>query len=472
MTAGTFPTIEAEQAVLGALLTNNDGLAHVSGFLRSEHFYDPMHGQVFESISRRIEKGESATPITLKAEYENHDGMKTVGGAVYLFNLIDAAIVVFDLGSHAQEIVDGHARRTMHADALDAIEELSKGLSPDDVAARMADKWSSVTTRQENRMAHVSEALADALAAMEEAELRKGAPAGVTSGLRDLDDTINGFEKEAYYILAGRPSMGKTAKAVSIAASAARAGEGVFFASLEMPSKRLGLRLASNHAETRGVIAPYFEAERGRLMPEQRDGLIAAARDFRSAPIIIDDTPLMSLAQIRASALRARTKMRKWGGDLDLLIVDYLQLIKPPQDRRGNKVAEITDISSGLMGMAKELRVPVLALSQLSRSVEQRENKRPVMSDLRESGAIEQDADTIMFVYREEYYAEREAPAPNAAPEDHADHQQRMSQCRNALETIVAKNRHGPIKTVHSFCDVKTNTVRDIARHHYQEAAE
>lgn len=459
----SFPSTEAEQAVLGAILVNNDALSALN-FLGPEHFFDAFHGDMYAKISERVSKGEKVSPVTLRPLYEHNETIKSLGGPNYLVKLVDSAITVFNVESYARVIVENAARRRMSGEALEAVRNLRAGSAPDDVASELAAKWTAGATRSDDRLSQAHTAMDAGIAAMEEAEQRQGEPGGVTTGVRDLDHTIGGFEPEQLYVLAGRPSMGKTALAVSFCASALRDGQGAFFASLEMSNRKLMMRMASNHAEIGGNIAPYHDAEQGRLVHPARSHFLAAATELRSAPIIIDDTPQASIAHLRASIMRAKAILRRDGFELPVVFVDYLQLMRPPVDRRGNKVAEVTDISNSLIALAKEQRVAVVALSQLSREVDKREDRRPRLSDLRESGAIEQDADCVMFVYREEYYLQREEPQFGASMEDKADWHARMDAARNSLQIIVSKNRHGPLKTVETFCDVRTNTVRDLAR--------
>ena len=451
---------EAEQALLGAILVNNNAYQRVSEYLRPEHFADPLHGKLYDSLSRLIERGQVVSAVTLKTYVEQDEAMKAAGGAAYLARLAAASVHVVDAAGFGQAVHDLYLRRQL----IDLGEGVVNGAFAGDVdetalqQIETAEKklYDLATTGQtEGGFKPFRAALTEATVAAEAAYHRVGQLTGIATGLVQLDQLLGGLHRSDLLILAGRPSMGKTALATNIAFNAARAyreeivdgapkavdGAVVGFFSLEMSSEQLATRMLSEQAEI-----PSEKIRKGELNSSDFDKVLSVSHDLEHLNFFIDDTPALSIA-----ALRTRARRLKRTHGLGLLIVDYLQLLAPAgKTRQENRVQEVSEITRGLKTLAKELDVPVLALSQLSRAVEQREDKRPQLSDLRESGSIEQDADVVMFVYREEYYLTRSEPTRRAEESDqkfnerHEGWRQRCEQTYGKAEVIVAKQRHGP----------------------------
>ncbi len=448
--------IEAEQALLGALLVNNDVYDRIAAIVNEAHFFDPLHGRIFEIAARRIQKNALASPVTLKAFLEDDPGLAELGGPAYLARLAGASVSVFAARDYARMIYDLAIRR----DLIAIGEEISQKAITMDVESEPAEQ----IVEAEQRLYQLGEqgkvdsgfqsflkAVTDAVNVANAAYQRDGGLAGVSSGLRDMDAKLGGLHKSDLLILAGRPSMGKTSLATNIAFNIAKKykkgalpdgtvgtvdGGVVGFYSLEMSAEQLAARILSEASEV-----PSDQIRRGDLTEEEFRRFVQAAKQLESCPLYIDDTPALPISQLAA---RARRLKRTHG--LDVLIVDYLQLVRPAS-AKDSRVNEVSEITQGLKAIAKELEIPVIALSQLSRQVENREDKRPQLSDLRESGSIEQDADVVMFVYREEYYKEREKPGDHEAEKMMA-WQEEMEALHGKAEVIIGKQRHGPIGNV------------------------
>ena len=448
--------IEAEQQLLGVILTNNDVYDRIASRVRSEHFFDPVHARIFEVAAARIQKNALASPVTLKAFLETDPGLRELGGPAYLARLAGAAISAFAARDYAQMIYDLAVRRELIA--------LGRDISARAARVDVESEPREQIVEAEQRLYKLAEqgrgergfqsflkAVTDAVNMANAAYQREGGLAGTSTGLVDLDKKLGGLHPSDLLIIAGRPSMGKTSLATNIAFNIAKAyrrgrlpdgGEGaveggvVGFFSLEMSAEQLAARILSEASEV-----PSDQIRRGDLTEAEFRRFVEAAKALESCPLYIDDTPALPISQVAA---RARRLKRTHG--LDVLIVDYLQLLKAASAKE-NRVNEVSEITQGLKAIAKELNIPVVALSQLSRQVENREDKRPQLSDLRESGSIEQDADVVMFVYRDEYYKEREKPGDHEL-EKMAQWQQVMEQVHGRAEVIIGKQRHGPIGTV------------------------
>ena len=450
--------IEAEQQLLGAILTNNDVYDRVAAVVKADHFYDPVHARIFEIASARIQKNALASPVTLKAFLEDDPGLKELGGPAYLVRLAGAAISAYAARDYAQMIYDLAVRREL----IGLGRDISAKAAKVDVDSEPREQ----ITEAEQRLYKLGEqgvaergfqsflkAVTDAVNVANAAYQRGGGLAGISTGLIDLDKKLGGLHPSDLLILAGRPSMGKTSLATNIAFNVAKAykrgrtadgGEGaveggvVGFFSLEMSAEQLAARILSEASEV-----PSEQIRRGDMTEQEFRRFVEAAKALESCPLYIDDTPALPISQVAA---RARRLKRTHG--LDVLMIDYLQLLKgSSRGPEANRVQEVSEITQGLKAIAKELNIPVIALSQLSRQVESREDKRPQLSDLRESGSIEQDADVVMFVYRDEYYKEREKPGDHEL-EKMAAWQQIMEQVHGKAEVIIGKQRHGPIGTV------------------------
>ncbi len=453
--AETMPhSIEAEQQLLGAILTDNDIYDRVASVIGAHHFYDPVHSRIYEIASARISKNNLASPVTLKAFMEDDEGLKELGGPAYLARLAASAVSTFAVRDYAQMIYDLAVRRDLirlGRNISDKAAKVDVASEPREqiVEAEQALYKLAEQGQAESGFQSFLRAVTDAVNVANAAYQREGGLAGVSTGLIDMDKKLGGLHKSDLLILAGRPSMGKTSLATNVAFNIAKAyrkgplpdgttgtvdGGVVGFFSLEMSAEQLASRILAEASE----ISSH-KIRQGDMDETEFRRFVQAAKDLEACPLYIDDTPALPISQVAA---RARRLKRTHG--LDLLIVDYLQLLRGTAE---NRVQEIGEISMGLKAIAKELGIPVLALSQLSRQVESREDKRPQLSDLRESGSIEQDADVVMFVFREEYYVEREKPSDERLDEM-AAWQDRMSRLHGKAEVIIGKQRHGPIGTV------------------------
>ena len=448
--------IEAEQQLLGAILTNNDVYDRVASVINEAHFYDPVHARIYEVAASRIAKNALASPVTLKAFLEDDPGLKELGGPAYLVRLAGAAISSFAARDYAQMIYDLAIRRKLM--------ELGKEISSKAAKVEVANEPKEQIVEAEQALYKLGEAgqtstgfqsflraVTDAVNVANAAYQREGGLAGISTGLADMDKKLGGLHKSDLLILAGRPSMGKTSLATNIAFNIAKAyrkgqlpdgsegavdGGVVGFYSLEMSAEQLAARVLSEAAEV-----PSEQIRRGDMTEGEFRRFVDAAKTLEACPLFIDDTPALPISQLAA---RARRLKREHG--LDVLIVDYLQLVRPAT-AKDSRVNEVSEITQGLKAIAKELDIPVVALSQLSRQVESREDKRPQLSDLRESGSIEQDADVVMFVFREEDYKEREKPGDHDL-EAMGKWQEEMERLHGKAEVIIGKQRHGPIGTV------------------------
>ncbi len=448
--------IEAEQQLLGAVLVNNEIFDRVSAITRPEHFHEPVHRRIWEVAAARIQRGALVSPVTLKPFLEDDEGLKVLGGPGYLARLAGAAISAFAARDYAQMLHDLAVRRELIALGRDiaaraASVDVDSGPDEQIVEAEQRLYKLAEQGRSDSGFQSFLRAVTDAVNVANAAYQREGGLAGLSTGLADLDRKLGGLHRSDLLILAGRPSMGKTALATNIAFSIARAyrrgrrpdgtegavdGGVVGFFSLEMSAEQLAARVLSEVAEV-----PSEQIRRGDMTEAEFRRFVDAAKLLEACPLFIDDTPALPIAQLAA---RARRLKRTHG--LDVLFVDYLQLVRPAT-ARDSRVNEVSEITQGLKAVAKELDIPVVALSQLSRQVENREDKRPQLSDLRESGSIEQDADVVMFVYREEYYKEREKPGDHEL-EKIARWQEEMEKVHGKAEVIIGKQRHGPIGTV------------------------
>ncbi len=461
---------EAEMALLGALLANNRAYDKVSEFLRPEHFADARHARIYEACGRLIERGMIANPVTLKNYFEQDNTLADIGGWSYLAKLAGSVVTVVNAIDYAKTIHDLHLRRQLIVLGEEVVNsayayDLQTG-AKEQIETTEQKLFDLATTGElEGGLAPFARALGSAIDMAQAAYKRDSHVTGVTTGLSDLDKKLGGLHPSDLVVLAGRPSMGKTALATKIAFNAAQAykekrnedgslevieGAKVAFFSLEMSAEQLATRILSEATE----IASD-KIRRGEVRGEDFPRFVEVSQRLQRLPLFIDDTPALTVSALRT---RARRLQRQHG--LGLIVVDYLQLLAtPPGTRVENRVQEISTITRALKALAKELHLPVLALSQLSRAVEQREDKRPQLSDLRESGTIEQDADVVMFVYREQYYHERMEPQRRADENDEKFHdrverwRERAEEIHNAAEVIIGKQRHGPIGTVRLFFD-------------------
>ena len=438
--------LEAEQALLGSILVNNDIIDEVSTIINSTSFYDPAHTKIYEVVETLNNKGMIANPITLKNFFEKDNMLDEVGGTEYLVKLtrfsgstkqaIDYAKVIHEMYLRRELVLISDklsfdTLNTKEENAENIIESTEKSLF--DLAERGSFSQSFLK---------FNKALDQTIEMATLAMKNDRGIVGVPTGLTDLDEKLGGLHKSDLVILAGRPSMGKTALATNIAYHAAQTlmsrqeKSSVAFFSLEMSSEQLSTRILSEQAKIKSD-----DIRRGKVTEEEINRYIETSRNIYNLPLFIDETPAITIATL---CNRARRIKRLFG--VSLIVVDYIQLMRSSSQRNDGRVQEISEITQGLKALAKELGVPVLALSQLSRAVEQRDDKQPQLADLRESGSIEQDADVVMFVYREAYYLERKQPKLGSI--EHAEWQSKKNDVNGLADIILGKQRHGPTGTV------------------------
>jgi replicative DNA helicase len=478
--------VQAEQALLGALLANNRAYERVSEFLAPEHFADPIHGRIFQSITRRVEAGQLADAVTLKAEFEHSGILEEVGGTAYLAQLLTAMVGIINAGEYGRAIHDAWLRRQL-IDIGETVVNNAFGADAELDGAQQieAAEHSLFQLATDGAVAggfvSLQRALAEAIQGAERAISGAGGVMGLTTGLRDLNQKTGGMHPSDLIVLAGRPGMGKTSLATTIAYRAgkallqeARANDPnavpkkcVAIFSLEMSAEQLATRLLSEETRIRSD-----RIRLGDISQRDFDKFVGASREMASVPLEIDDTPAITL-----SAMRTRARRLKRTKGLALIVVDYLQLMRAAAGTKPeNRVLEIGQITQGLKAIAKELEVPVIALSQLSRAVEAREDKRPQLADLRESGTIEQDADMVMFLYRDEYYLEQRMPKDSAFEQSDKFHtaiedwKQKMERAHNKAELIIAKQRHGPTGTIQLFFEGEFTRFADLDMVHSDHA--
>ena len=465
---------DAEQALLGAILINNGAYVRVSEFLLAEHFGNAVHGRIYAAIGKLVERGQIANPVTLKNLFDQDGALAEIGGAQYLARLAGAAVTIINAEDYGRHIHDLYLRRQLIVVGEDIVNDAFRhdldDRAPEQIERAEKKLFDLATSGQsEGGFRAFSLPLANAIGMAEAAFKRSGKTVGVATGFVDLDKKLGGLHPSDLVILGGRPSMGKSALATNIAFHAVRNykpavgpdgrtvaedGAVVGFFSLEMSAEQLATRIL---AEESGVSSDRIR--RGNVSREDFDRFLHASHQLQSLKLFIDDTPALSVSGLRT---RARRLMRQQG--LGLIVVDYLQLMRPSVQVRSleNRVQEISDITRGLKAVAKELNVPVLALAQLSRAVEAREDKRPMLADLRESGSIEQDADVVMFIFREEYYLSRGQPMrrPDETDDKYNDRyerwQNRYNEVYGTAEILIAKQRHGPIGTIKLHFEAET----------------
>jgi replicative DNA helicase len=469
--------IEAEAALLGALMIDNRLVEDVQLKLRSEHFFEPLHGRIYDSILRMTDKNMVANPVTLKPMFDADETMKEVGGAAYLAQLTGSGAAIIGARDFAQQIYDLALLRSLVGVGRDMVEgalDTSEDVAPLEQIERAETELYRVAEQGggEGKAKSFGEATRLAVEMAQKALNSGGHLSGVTTGLDSLNGKIGGMHKSDLMILAGRPGMGKTSLATNIAFAAAQrfvrdqedgidpaksVGAPTAFFSLEMSADQLATRIL---AEQSGISSENLRM--GKISQQEFRSLARAAAELENLPLYIDDTPGLTIAALRT---RARRLKRQKG--VGFVVVDYLQLLQGTG--RGsagdNRVQEISEISRGLKQLAKELDCPVLALSQLSRAVEQREDKRPQLSDLRESGSIEQDADMVWFVFRGDYYLAAKQPA-----DDHPDFaawQEEMQRIYGLAEVIVAKQRHGATGKIRLKFDSRITKFSDLADEAY-----
>ena len=450
--------IEAEQSVIGSILLSNEIFDEISMLINNKNFYDPMHQKIFAAIEKLIYGGMLANPITLKNHFENEKDELNVPEylvkitkfstssrqAIEYSKLIYDLFVKRELIKISENVIDTAKLNDLDSDGQKIIENFEKSLFD------LAEKGSFNSS-----LIKFDEAMRQTIEMASSAYKNDEGIVGVPTGLTDLDDRLGGLHKSDLIIIAGRPSMGKTALATNIAFNAAKKLQddgkksSIAFFSLEMSSEQLSTRILAEQSRIKSN-----DIRRGKISEEQFDKFIETSKNVSELPLYIDETPAISIA---ALSNRARRIKRLYG--LDMVVIDYIQLMRAANFKDG-RVQEISEITQGLKALAKELSVPVVALSQLSRAVESRDDKKPQLSDLRESGSIEQDADVVMFVYREAYYLERKEPRP--ATVEHAEWQAKMNEVSNLAEIIIGKQRHGPTGNIMLEFEAMFTKFKDI----------
>jgi replicative DNA helicase len=464
--------IEAEQALLGVLLYDNGAYERLSDSLQAVHFFEPFHGRLYGAIQTHVRRGHLAEPILIAEQFQRDPAFEELGGVRYLADMVDRAPPAANAPDYARVIYDLALRRDLiriggeiAANAQAGDPELS---GREQIEAAEQQLYALAETGAvSNGFMNFSDSLAGAVTMAAEAYSREGGLSGLSTGLRDMDKMLGGLHPSDLIILAARPSMGKTSLGANIAFNVARRyaweptleggrktvdGGVVAFFSLEMSAEQLAMRLLAEVTRIPSDLIRKGEIKASEF-GEIRDG----AAEIGEAPLYIDATGGISIGKLAA---RARRLKRTVG--LDLIVVDYLQLVTGGEGRVENRVQEVSQITQGLKSLAKELAVPILALAQLSRQVENRDDKRPQLSDLRESGSIEQDADVVMFIYREAYYLGR--VEPKDATIEHQEWTEKLDQIRNVAEVIIGKQRHGPIGTIKLHYDENITKFSDLAR--------
>lgn len=452
--ARTLPAnVQAEQMLIGAILVNHDYLNTVSEFLRSDHFFEPIHQKIYNAIEVITEKGLIATPVTLRSMLERDELFQQLGGSEYLNKLVTLSMMVINPLDYGRIIYDLAIRRNLIQigeevvnNAYDSSLEYDASQQIEHAEGKLYNLASEGIN--DKSFVKIAVSLSESLASINRAMKNSNHVIGISTGLIDLDRELSGFHNSDLVVIAARPSMGKTAFAINLAINACNfmqlknkeqeKDKSVGFFSLEMSSEQLATRILSMHTNIDS------SALRSGHVTEENYNRLRREIIALDIPFFIDDTPSLSIAAIRT---RARKMKRKY--NLGILFIDYLQLIRGI-NKSDNRVNEISEITQGLKAIAKELNIPVIALSQLSRAVELREDKRPMLSDLRESGSIEQDADIVMFIYREEYYLTRKEPSLSDAKyaEKHAEWLSNLNQVYNIADIIIAKHRNGRVGSV------------------------
>tara|TARA_B100000123_G_scaffold204139_1_gene153840 strand:- start:2190 stop:3623 length:1434 start_codon:yes stop_codon:yes gene_type:complete len=456
--------IEAEQALIGSILINNDVIDETSQILNTASFYDPAHQKIYDVIKTLNNKGMVANPITLKNFFEKDNLLKEVGGVEYLVKLTRFSSSVRQAIDYAKIIQENYLKRELiHISknlsevSIDKNNDISADKIIEDTEKSLFDLAERGTFSQSFIKFNV--AIDQTIEMATKALKNDKGIVGVPTGLKDLDEKMGGLHNSDLIIIAGRPSMGKTALATNIAYHASKnfsANEdqksSVAFFSLEMSSEQLSTRILSEQSRIKSN-----DIRRGKITEEELNRYIETSREIYNLPLYIDETPAITIATL---SNRARRMKRLFG--LNLIVVDYIQLMRSNNSRFEGRVQEISEITQGLKALAKELNVPVIALSQLSRAVEQRDDKLPQLSDLRESGSIEQDADVVLFVYREEYYLEKRQPKLGTI--EHAEWQSKMNDVSGLADIIIGKQRHGPTGNINVEFEGMYTKFKDLTK--------
>ena len=466
---------DAEQALLGAILVNNEACDRVSGFLEAEHFFEPVHGRLFEAAAKLIRAGKLVSPVTLKTYFERDEALAEIGGPKYLARLAAAATTIINAEEYGRIVYDLAIRRSLiviGSDMVNRAYDAPVEATPQEQITESEQQLFSLAEKGKfgGDFLDFASALTEAVDIAAAAFHRDGHTSGISAGFVGLDRMLGGLQKSDLIIIAGRPAMGKTAFATNVAFNVAKhfhaetepdgtrkllAGGVVGFFSLEMSSAQLATRIIS---EQTGVSSE--EIRRGTIGRDEFGRLVDVSKELQDMPLYIDESGGITISQLAA---RARRLKRRNG--LDVLVIDYLQLLAGSGKYSDNRVQEVTEITTSLKALAKELDIPIIALSQLSRQVENRDDKRPQLADLRESGSIEQDADVVMFLYREEYYLERKEPREGTT--EHIEWQAEMERVHQLAEVIIGKHRHGPTGNIKLHFEGRVTRFSDLARQNH-----
>lgn len=467
---------QAEQAFLGAVIINNEAVNRVGDYLLPEHFFEPVHQRIYSAILKFMDRGIIATPVTLKNHFDKDEALSAVGGADYLARLAGLSISIINLEDYGRLIYDMAVRRKLidiGEDVVNDAYDKEIELTAKDQIEKAEQALFTLASEGagESGFQPLRTSLVAAINTVDMAYKRREKISGIPTKFTDLDELMGGLQNSDLIILAGRPSMGKTAFAINMAVNSCKALQeqkksdnpippSVGFFSLEMSSEQLAARMIAMES---GVDSAKMRV--GNLTDDEFAKLVQGNKSLHGLPFFLDDTPALTI-----SALRTRARRLKRKNNLAVLLVDYLQLVRgSSRMSESSRVQEVSEITQGLKAIAKELNIPVIALSQLSRAVEQRDDKRPQLSDLRESGSIEQDADIVMFIYREEYYVARLKPQEGTPKFD--EWQMKMNQCMNITEIIIAKQRNGPIGAAKLFFNSRTTKFEDLAEEYSVEDA-
>ena len=459
-------SLDAEQMLVGAILVNNEVFNQISEFIIEEHFYEPVHRIIYQAITQVLNKGMSADVITVRTTLKNNQQFQDAGGNEYIAKLAMIASGITNAMNYAKVIFDLAGKRNL-INFGENVANIAYNSGLDSTANEQIEKAESdlykIATKGsvEKDFIKISATIESSIMNIDKAMNSSSHITGISTGFKKLDDNLSGFHNSDLIVIAARPSMGKTAFAINLAIEALKHFQtrtdsdnstkpSIGLISLEMSSEQLSTRMLSMMSKINSSAL-----RTGKLNEEQYNRLREKSVELSNMNLFIDDTAALTIGAIRARARRMKRKH-----NLALLIVDYLQLIRGSNTRSDNRVLEIAEITQGLKAIAKELEIPVIALSQLSRAVEQREDKRPMLSDLRESGAIEQDADIVMFLYREDYYLLRSEP--KAGSDKHAEWQRKISMVHNIVDIIIAKHRNGPVGTVQLFYDINYSKFKNF----------
>ncbi len=456
--------VEVEQALIGTLLADSAQVDEVSGFLKPEHFFEPLHGRIYKSILACRAAGRPASVQSLKQEFSFDRALAELGGVRYIMACVDTAPTTIH-GAHFGRLTYDFATKRALIELAADIDAVAKDTpsewSSGDLMQMAESKISELSRQIEFRGTDTFKHIGGLANKVVDDCIAKVVQPSVLFGLRALDDLTGGMHEQEVIVVGGRPGMGKTAFAAQVAMNAAEQGHAVAFFSMEMPAVAIVQRCLTSIAYRQGSRIAYEALRKGRMDVGDADALVRANAEFTGLPIWIHEGRTQKPSSILSEAYRMQRQAEQQGQRLGLIIVDHIQKVLPERDMRGNKVAEVTEVSDALQKMAGALKCPVIALSQLNRGVEGREDKRPELRDLRESGSIEQDADVVLLLHREAYYLKKKEPDPYRDTAKHNEWMAKWRECRNQLEIQVAKQRNGPEGKAEVFFDAPSSAIKD-----------